>query len=429
MTSFDRQDRALADLLAQLVAPAPVDDLDLILTRTAAMRQRPAWTFLERWLPMVSIARSVRSTAPVPWRWAGVLALLLVALLAAYLVGGGAPTRLPAPLVGPTANGVLVLARGGSVVTIDPATGDEVARADGAAPEQVPVFSPDGTQVAFERPAAGGTQLIVAKADLTNEVLATPDPVQDLRAWSFSPDGRSLVALAVVEAQPRLILVSADGSRPVRVLPGSPTLGDSPPQFHPTDEGRVLYLEQTTAGRAVATVDIATDAVRILTAPASDADIHFATLSPDGTRIAYGTYDPTSTEISARSWVMAADGSAIRRVDDAPGTVGDVPGPWSNDGARLVILRFPPNDASPYPVIVTLDGSREPVDIVCPLPDGPRDCSIEVWTWSPDDRYLVGRVTGSGGLDAVTIDTATGAASRAPWSDVTEPRWQRVAAP
>lgn len=102
---------------------------------------------------------------------------------------------------------------------------------------------------------------------------------------------------------------------------------------------------------------------------------------------------------------------------------------WSNDGTQIVSLRFPPDDASPYPVIVAVDGSRDPIEIGCPPPDRPRACVIDVWTWSPDDRYLVGRVTGANGLDAVRIDTETGAASLAPWADVSEGRWQRVATP
>lgn len=429
MTSFDSRDGALADLLAELVVPPPTDDLDLILTRAAAMRQRPAWTFPERWLPMVSIARRVRSTAPVPWRVAAVLALLLLALLTAYLAGAGSPTPLPAPLVGPAGNGVLVFARGGSIVTVDPATGAEVARVDGVSPEQVPTFSLDGTRIAFQRPVADGTQLVVAHADLTNQVAVTPGAMRDLQAWSFSPDGRSLVALALIEAKPRMILLSADGSQSVRVLPGSPTVDDSPPQFRPSGEGQVLYVERTTAGRAVATLDVASGEITIVRAPATDADVTFASWSPDGTRIVFGAYDPTSTEFSNRTWIMNADGSGSRQVDDAPGTVGDAMGPWSNDGSRIVVARYPPDDAPPYPVIASVDGSGQPVEIGCPPPDGPRTCVIEVWTWSPDDRYLVGRVTGANGLDAVMIDTATGAASLAPWADVSEGRWQRVATP
>ena len=51
---FERQLPVLLDELAQARTPDYFDDL---LRLTARTRQRPAWTLLERWLPMVDIAR------------------------------------------------------------------------------------------------------------------------------------------------------------------------------------------------------------------------------------------------------------------------------------------------------------------------------------------------------------------------------------
>ena len=58
MTAFDRFERAIPELMTEL-APSHVPDyFDDLLQQTARTRQRPAWSALERWLPMdVALAR------------------------------------------------------------------------------------------------------------------------------------------------------------------------------------------------------------------------------------------------------------------------------------------------------------------------------------------------------------------------------------
>ena len=51
MTRAERFERDLPDLLADLVSPAPPEDLADALSAMASVRQRPAWTFPWRWLP------------------------------------------------------------------------------------------------------------------------------------------------------------------------------------------------------------------------------------------------------------------------------------------------------------------------------------------------------------------------------------------
>ena len=58
MTTPTRIERELPGILGDLSAgPAP-DYLNDVFGRTGRMRQRPAWTFPERWLPMADITRS-----------------------------------------------------------------------------------------------------------------------------------------------------------------------------------------------------------------------------------------------------------------------------------------------------------------------------------------------------------------------------------
>ena len=90
---------------------------DHVLQQTARTRQRPAWSILGRWLPMVDIARQPVLAPRLPWRAIGlglVLLALLVALVAALVVGGR--PSLPAPF-GLARNGLVAYASGGDIYT------------------------------------------------------------------------------------------------------------------------------------------------------------------------------------------------------------------------------------------------------------------------------------------------------------------------
>ena len=88
MTAEQRLERDLPQILGDLsIAPYP-DYIDDVLATTAQRRQRPAWTFPERWLPMDLVTERVR-TPRLPWRAIGVLAM--IALL---LATGTAPAEI-----------------------------------------------------------------------------------------------------------------------------------------------------------------------------------------------------------------------------------------------------------------------------------------------------------------------------------------------
>jgi hypothetical protein len=75
MTASERFEQQLPELMAEL-APARVPDyFDDMLRQSARTRQRPAWSVLERWLPMGVIART-STVRQVPWRPIVVAALL-----------------------------------------------------------------------------------------------------------------------------------------------------------------------------------------------------------------------------------------------------------------------------------------------------------------------------------------------------------------
>ena len=163
MTPIDGLERQLTTGLTDLAGTSTPDYRDNILRQVARTRQRPLWTFPERWLPMAVISQP---RAGVPPSRSLALVLLIAALMVATLAAGAAilSSRLIAPrpddgLLSVTApiphGGEAVLAYSfpgsngldGDIYTI---------RADGTDRRQItsgpdydvdPIWSPDGSRI------------------------------------------------------------------------------------------------------------------------------------------------------------------------------------------------------------------------------------------------------------------------------------------
>ena len=121
MTSIDRFERQLPELMADLASARVPDYFDDILQVTARTRQRPAWASLERWLPMdLAMPQALGRTRLAPRLV--ILALVGLLVAAALLAYAGSQHRIPAPF-GPAANGSMYFnAANGDVMAADPTT-------------------------------------------------------------------------------------------------------------------------------------------------------------------------------------------------------------------------------------------------------------------------------------------------------------------
>jgi hypothetical protein len=107
MTTFERFERDIPELMTEL-APAQVPDyFDSMLQETARHSQRPAWSYLERWLPMGVYARTaqIRPLNVRPILIFALIGALIAAGLAVYI--GSRATQLPPPF-GVAGNGELL---------------------------------------------------------------------------------------------------------------------------------------------------------------------------------------------------------------------------------------------------------------------------------------------------------------------------------
>ena len=198
MTANDRFDRSMSSWLREDARFRVSDHLDEVLQVTRVTRQRPAWSSLERWLPVDTTFRPRFFNAPRLGQ------IVLVAALAIALAGllffaiGSRQQQLPPPF-GLARNGALASSADGDIFRIDPTTGQRTTLVGGSEFDFGANFSRDGTRFMFLRtvpPDCGkpdcGLILMVANADGSDVRQLTPAlPGLDWQDWS--PDGHQVV--------------------------------------------------------------------------------------------------------------------------------------------------------------------------------------------------------------------------------------------
>jgi hypothetical protein len=424
MTAADRFEWGLPELLSDLVAPPAPEHLNDTLARTARLRQRPAWTFPERWLPMtVSTART--ATVPrIPWRLVGLLALLLLALAIGAGLVAGLPRPVPEPF-GPAANGLLIFSSDGDIYTADPVSGSTGRIVSGPDRDLEPTWSRDGTKFVFERRPEGDSngQLYVAHADGSSVTLITPKP-QRHDDVAFSPTGEEVL----FTSGGHISIAPADGSGSVRTLDLGMVAAEA--SFRPPDGRQIVFKNDLDAATEIYVVNVDGTGLRPLVGGAPETRYYGPVWSPDGSRLAFGQWDWSSNDCSTWVHVVRADGTGDRIVGRHPDAVceGITGQAWSNDGSHIVIGRgFGPEGTS-NAVVLPIDGGSPGIDIACPQAVTSGRCWGD-WEWAPDDTALMGLVADADGqpLRQVLADAQTGVRTEVPWAAISPPSWQRRA--
>lgn len=440
MTHRDDLDLMLSAWLDDPYTPPAPGYLGEVLERTRRTRQRPAWASLERWLPMVD--KIARPALAPPLRIA--LLLLVALLLVAFAVGIAV---LGSRLLNPTPQ-VYDVPRGGAAVFAfgsmeGSLNGDQTGghiftvRADGTNMRQLtngkgieshPVFSPDGTRIAYREWLNGSDSVMVVDGSGTTRSLATIalDRMDCRRAGQvWSPDGSSLLfwSSAACNGDFDLFIVASDGSSPATKLlaPGTTGLNAS---WSP-DGKRIAFLGRDAAATSgVYIVDVGPNGAlpgglqsrRIGSGPTSlFTDVSSGPRwSPDGTKLAFIN--------DADALVIAnADGSGQRVVIQ---NVDFFTPSWSPNGRRLAFYRTvdPPERFEGRPCtirlwIVDAAGTNErrfdPLGDGCDFPpmwspDGTL-VAYNVIQAKPDAPFQLSVVAVDGGGSVVTLpDTNTG---------------------
>jgi dipeptidyl aminopeptidase/acylaminoacyl peptidase len=450
MKEQTRFDRVLPGLFDELAAVRIPDYLEAAIDRASSRTQRPAWTYRGRWLPM-QITTEALPTARAPLRLIGVLALIgvLIALaIVAYVGSRPAPTVM-VPSFGPAGNGVIALEKDGDIFVADRPGGDLRPLVAGPENDGAPMFSPDGTKLAFMRSIDAqhdDSALMIADADGTNVVQVATEAslgAESRSEWSFAPDGRSLMAVAQIAGEKRVVIRPVDPAAALSVLdvrlPGSwmEISQHGGPSFRPTNPQEILvvahvgpWVEPSLSGTegdlnpyGLYVYDLATGGFRTIVDQTDDKYVQDVAWLPDGEHIIY--------TLGFDAHIVAADGSGDRAFGALRGRIS----PLSNDGTRIVADRdifkvgeadtHPGDDSYLHEVVVPIDGEGEPVQLACGL-RMKIECSWS-WIWSPDDSMLIGTVPHEGPTTYLQADPDTGQVTELDWVDVGTPAWQRVA--
>jgi Tol biopolymer transport system component len=422
MTSTDRFEQRLPDLMADLAAARIPDYFDEMLQETARTRQRPAWSSLERWLPL-----SVTTLSPVSNRTrslAGLLVLALVGLLmlagvAAYV--GSHTVHLPAPF-GPAGNGLMYYSGDdGDIYSVDPTKGAPKAIVTGPTTDAGPLPSRDGRRIAFTRTMTGGTELIVADADGLN-VLALPGTWVNFDRIDWSSDGTHLAIISDVKGVPSLTVMATDGS-------GGTTLpiGLETHEFWYLPDGRIVFkgTDNGAAGPTYGLYVVNADGTGlhpILPPTSGESDLIGVNPSPDGRSLVYHVWRDAPSEHGRLYVVDIASGQTHQVVVDGTTPDEEFEGAqFSPDGSHILFARY------------RADGDRlavVPVGGGAAISIGPTfvDDQTPANYYSPDGRSIVAYYPTSRGTWLLDPTGGQNGGDRKLSLAVSDaPAWQRVA--
>jgi Tol biopolymer transport system component len=412
MTSFDRIETRMPQLMDEL-APARVPDyFDDMLRQSARTRQRPAWSSLERWLPMGVIARAA-PMRQVPWRPLVIAVILIVLAAAAVALYAGSRYRVPPPF-GPARNGVVATSINGDIATVDVLTGATKVIIGGPTIDTEPVFTRLGDRLFFARATSGSaTALYTANADGSgaHEVVGADKAIKSL---DWTPSGDRLIYTSDAGGGSTTAIVDTTTGASKMVDLGM-TVDDA--TWRPGHDEFVFNSADTgTLGYYLATGD--GSSARPIASPPGASEQW--SLSQDGSKLVYYEWDDA---FQGRLHTIDIDTGA-----DLPLTQALDGYEWENaqfspDGTQVLAERYVATDTGQYHLALIPVGGNGPVIETGPAHDT-RTNGAQM-QFSPDGKSILAMYQQDG--SSWLLDAAGGPGRRLEWSYAGGPAWQRLA--
>jgi Tol biopolymer transport system component len=387
-------DRVIGRWLEEAAEPIWVGYLDDVLEQTSRRRQRPAWTFPGRWLPLDLVHGSRLAPATIP------LLLVLAALLALVMWALGVGSHQQLPPFGLARPGLIALDVDRHITVMADDGGTRVLTS-GPETDTSPTWSPDGELLAFWRATGDGHWTIVVmdaggrlRSSLGVEATTPlPYPSDDPR-WStlgwalgapgvfaWSPDSTRLAFSQVVEGMSGIWVIGADGSG-LRQL-GDPTLQARDPAWS-SDGTRIVFhggAEGPGGGDGMWVMDADGRGARRISRVGGGGDsFDYPKWQPGGQLIAFVALPNGKAHV----FVVRSDGTAERDLSastEDPSADDWLP-TWSPDGSQVAWIRFATAWPNGQIVVADADGTRTSMPAMEPTG------GIGLPTWSPDGRAI-----------------------------------------
>jgi len=358
-----RLDPIVADWLRSGPETGPEHGLKRALAATRKANQRQRWTFPRTWLPEPVAEFQVPRVAVL-----GLLLVLTLVLLVALAVAFGGRNAVVPTLLKPTEE-VIAFSEGGAIYVVNP-DGSDRRNLNLSVPNATsPVFSPDGTRIAFLVPTSpdekGGRLLIASLDGSRPSLIEASHGMQvvpgDVPNFSWSADGERIAFSALNGATAQIFVVDRDGSG-LRPITDATAWSDLPSWSPVSKWGDYM-----------------------------------------GDWIAYRVTEPDTSEVSIER--VHPDGIAPELFT---GVIGPGSGlsklTWSSPGNTGILTSYAMNSGFDGATRIVVDGGfGHQVDIWSEGTSGLTDAPIP---WSPDSRYLA-FISADGNLRLADDDRTT----------------------
>jgi Tol biopolymer transport system component len=317
---------------------------------------------------------------PLPWRLFALVALVVL-LAAATLIYAGSRLRLLAPF-GPARNGELVIGTtGGDIVTVDPSTGASTVLIGGPTADGGPWFSNDGQRFIFDRkvsPSDATSAMFVANADGSNVRELFPDEA-NLGSFSWSPSGDRVLTTPTIGGRGTISIVNVDDLTTKNL---ALDLDVAAATWRPNRDQIIITAK---VGDNVSFWVANADGSGKRQIAVSTYAINEPTLSPDGTQLAYATWEPTPLPGRIRVVDIDAGGDHSITTDDGDGAIWQTP-QFSPDGTKIVVYRFIQGTSTPQSQIsvIPTNGLGSPI-VMGPVTENPPANPF----FSPDGKQIL----------------------------------------
>lgn len=341
MTTNDRFERAVAEWLVDDAEGRIPDHLAQVLAVSATTRQRPAWSSLERWLPMDTAFRPRLFQTPRMSRMLIVAALIVAVLAVMLLYAGTQGPKLPPPF-GLAKNGVQLAWSSGDIIQAH-ADGTWSPLIGGPDNDLAPIPDRAGTRMTFVRAVTDHSMyLMLANIDGSAIRQLVPNVLTDADWLEWSADGRQVAFVNTVDGRRTLTIVGVDDGTATDLDLGKLSV-DNDVFWLPPDGSRLMFtahLPIDGAPRAIYTVrPDGSDLRHVAPDDWNQASYLGLDVAPDGKTASFWNYETDASGIGNSSHVHLLDlatGKDQRVTFDSSAT-GETDLHFSPDGVHVVL--------------------------------------------------------------------------------------------